>query len=172
MNTDAPAAPGLPGEFARRMNGTLVGMLHWDQLDALWQRLRARPQGWYLCQPGEAAPTGPLDAAQLHRFVTELDALLRREHRQAYCGIVYADRPDEPELIKIYDPANLGSACSCSATPIQPRWVLSRLAPERFGGQAAAPETRPRWWKRLFGADPAAATSATAAAATGPTKRS
>ena len=139
-----------PSEFARQMNGYLSGMLRWEQLDALWQRVLAAPQGWYVSQEGEAPPESPLQADALCHFVTELDALLRREHEHDYCGLAYADDPGQPALIKVFDPHNMGSFCGCSSVPIPPRWVLSRSRPERIGGEAPAPAARRHWWSRLF----------------------
>jgi len=138
--------------FSRQMDGYLRGMLYWEQLDALWLRVRAEPQGWYVSQLGEAVPSAPLEAQALSRFVDEIDALLRSEHRQNFCGVVYADVPELPTFIKIFDPRHMGSFCSCSSTPIPPRWVLSRSHPEPIQDDAPADGARRRWWSRLFGA--------------------
>jgi hypothetical protein len=132
------------------MNGKLSGMLRWEQLDALWLRVRAEPDGWYATQVGEAVPAAPLDANALHHFVGEVDALLRREHSASYCGIVYADLPEQPSFIKIYDPNHMGSFCGCSSTPIPPRWVLCRCQPERIDEPAPVPSGRRHWWNRLW----------------------
>jgi len=138
--------------FAQQLNGNFQGMLHWQQLDDLWVRVRAEPQGWYASLVGDAVPQSPMDADALNRFVDEVDALLRREHKQDFCGIVYTDNREQPGFIKIYDPHNLGSFCSCSSTPIPPRWVLSRIKPERIEDDAPLPSSRRSWWSRLFGA--------------------
>ena len=138
--------------FAQQLNGNFLGMLQWQQLDDLWRRVRAEPQGWYASQVGEAVPEAPMDAEALNRFVDEADALLRREHQQDFCGIVFADRREQPAFIKIYDPHNLGSFCSCSSAPVPPRWVLSRIQPERIEDDAPLPVSRRSWWQRLLGA--------------------
>ena len=78
-------------------------------------RVRERAgAGWYLYPIGEAPPTAPSDAAEVETFVTEIDKLLREEHDEDYCGIVYADEPRAPTFIKIYDPNNLGVSCGYS----------------------------------------------------------
>jgi hypothetical protein len=59
--------------------------------------------------------------------------LLREEHREAYCGIVYADDLENPRLIKIYDPNKLGSSCGSSKNPPGPGWIMSRLPPDGPG---------------------------------------
>lgn len=131
-------------------NGTLRGVLQWPQLDDLWARVRAQPAGWYVVQAGEVAPTAPLPASALTHFIDELDALLRAEHRHDYCGIVYADDRDAPTLIKVFDPAHLGSACGAAGAPTPPRWAISRLPPVPIvdHAPAPAPAVRRRWWQR------------------------
>lgn len=143
------AAPSVT--FSEQLNGHLYGVLRWPQLDDLWARVRAAPEGWYASLVGEAAPTSPLDTDALSRFVDEVDALLRREHKHDFCGIVYVDNREQPGFIKIFDPHNLGSSCSCSPTPIPPRWVLSRCKPERIEDHAPLPSSRKRWWQRVLG---------------------
>jgi hypothetical protein len=137
--------------FSQQLDGNFVGMLDWPQLDALWLRVRAEPQGWYASQSGEAVPTIPLSADGLNHFIDEVDALLRREHKKNFCGIVYADKRAQPGFIKIYDPHNMGSFCSCSSTPVQPLWVLSRIKPEPLEDTTLLPGARASWWRRLFG---------------------
>jgi len=141
----------MENEFTTRMNGAFQGILHWPQLDDLWARVRAEPEGWYASLAGEAPPEAPMSAEVLLNFVTEVDTLLRREHDYDYCGIVYADDPAQPGLIKIFDPHNLGSSCGCSGAKIPPRWLLSRMKPERIEDDAPLPGSRRRWWQALFG---------------------
>jgi hypothetical protein len=76
---------------------------------------------------------------------------LRAEHHESYCGIVYADDLENPRLIKIYDPNNLGSSCGSSKTPHPPGWIMSRLPPDEIIAIRAAPENRKRWWQGLLG---------------------
>ena len=141
----------MTDEFSTRLNGSFTGILRWPALDALWASVRGQPVGWYASLAGEAPPQAPLEPEALLRFIDELDALLHREHDHDYCGIVYADDPAQPTLIKVYDPHNLGSSCGCSGARIPPRWVLSRLPPAAIVDDAPLPGARRRWWQRLFG---------------------
>ncbi|MDD2880676.1 MAG: hypothetical protein PHQ58_09570 [Rhodoferax sp.] len=140
----------LPSSFSQQINGNFIGMLHWSQLDDLWLKVRTQPQGWYASQVGEAAPLQPMTTVALNQFIDEVDALLRHEHQHNYCGIVYADSPEQPAFIKIYDPHHLGSFCSHGGAVIQPRWVLSRVQPERFEEDVPLPGSRQSWWQRMF----------------------
>jgi len=144
--SEAPADPYLSA-----FRGSFTSALRWPQLDALWERVLANPEGWYVYAIGEAPPETPADAEQLQRFVAEIDVLLRREHDEDYCGIVYADEPSDPAMIKIYDPNNLGVVCGFSTNPPLPGWVLSRLPPVDLPAAQAPAAGRRRWWQRLFG---------------------
>ncbi|MBI5899584.1 MAG: hypothetical protein HZB40_10195 [Rhodocyclales bacterium] len=140
-------------EFRRLYTGRLWSVLGWDQLAALWRRIDPAA-GWYLLALGVDAPaaatSAPADAATVAAFIQRIDALLREEHRESYCGIVYTDDLANPSLIKIYDPNNLGSSCGSSKNPPGPGWVMSRLAPVGLGVENPAPAGRRRWWQALF----------------------
>ena len=135
--------------YLTAFRGGFTSTLRWPQLDALWQRMRAQPQGWYVYAVGETPPEAPADAQALLRFIDEIDALLRREHDEDYCGIVYADDLAAPAMVKIYDPNNLGVSCGYSDNPPLPGWVLSRIRPVDLEA-ARQPAGRRRWWQRLF----------------------
>jgi hypothetical protein len=139
-------------DYLAAFRGSFTSALRWPQLDALWERLRAAPEGWFVYAIGEPPPAKPASAADLLRFIDEIDRLLRTEHDEDYCGIVYADRPAEPAMVKIYDPNNLGVSCGYSDNPPLPGWVLSRIPPVDVEA-ARQPAGRRRWWERLFGVD-------------------
>jgi hypothetical protein len=141
-------------EFQRLYTGRLWSVMAWDQLTALWQRIDPAA-GWFLVAVGVSpVPTSgmlPAAAADVSAFIERIDALLRAEHHESYCGIVYADDIENPRLIKIYDPNNLGSSCGSSKTPHPPGWIMSRLPPDEIIATRAAPENRKRWWQGLLG---------------------
>ncbi|MGD8575764.1 MAG: hypothetical protein PVG13_01630, partial [Thiohalophilus sp.] len=122
----------------------------WPQLDTLWETLREQPKAWYIYAVGEMPPEKPVDAQQLNTFINEIDALLRQEHDEDYCGIVYVDKPSDPGFIKIYDPNNLGVSCGYSDNPPLPGWVLSLIPPVDLPAALPPPGNRRRWWQRLF----------------------
>jgi len=145
MNQDVSSATSYLAAF----RGSFTSTLRWPQLDALWERVRAAPEGWHVYAVGETPPAEPVTADELDRFIDGIDELLRREHDEDYCGIVYADNPSEPAMIKIYDPNNLGVSCGYSDKPPLPGWVLSRLRPVDLEA-ARQPAGRRGWWQRLF----------------------
>jgi len=137
--------------FSSLMNGKFYGVLQWVDLDVLWDKVRAAPQGWYAALTGHAPPEAAMSVDELVKFVSEIDALLRREHEHDYCGVVYVDDPANPQLIKIFDPHNMGTGCRVGGAPIPPQWVLSRVRPERLANEILLTGSHRRWWQKLFG---------------------
>lgn len=133
-----------------KFRGGFTSALRWHHLDALWERLRLEIEPWYVYAVGETPPKQPFDHGELLRFIDEIDALLRSDHDESYCGIVYADDLSQPSMIKIYDPNNLGVSCGFSLNPPLPGWVLSRLPPLELSSALQAPAVRRRWWQRFF----------------------
>ena len=136
--------------FITAFRGGFSGILRWPQLDALWETIRQQPEGWYVYAVGEPPPLATLKADDLVTFIDEIDQLLRREHDYDYCGIVYADNPQQPDFVKIFDPNNLGVSCGYSDNPPLPGWILSKIPPLDLPNALPAPGNRRRWWQRLF----------------------
>lgn len=137
--------------FRDSFKGTFYGILRWEQLDELWLRVKEDAGGgWYMYAVGEEPPVETVDADDVHRFVDEIDVLLRKEHGEDYCGIVYADDPASPGFVKIFDPNNLGVSCGYSDNPPLPGWILSKLPPIDLQAPMPQPGNRRRWWQRLF----------------------
>ena len=140
-------------DFITAFRGSFVGMLRWAQLEQLWEKLRHAGQAdWYIYAVGEPPPSVPASREQLLRFISETDALLRAEHQEDYCGIVYVNDPETPTFVKIFDPRNLGVVCGYSAQPPLPGWTLSKLRPVDLPAAMPPSRARRRWWQRLFGA--------------------
>jgi len=137
--------------YLAAFRGGFVGVLRWAQMTDLWERIAADAAGgWYIYAIGEAPPTEPSDRAAVNRFLGEVDGLLRRDHDEDYCGIVYADDLQQPAFVKIYDPNNLGVVCGSSDNPPLPGWTLSKLPPVDLPGAMQPVAARQRWWQRVF----------------------
>jgi len=146
-----PPDTNTESDFYSRYRGGFVGLLRWPQLDDFWQVLRSKQdQTWYIYAIGEALPEQPASQEQLYTFISEIDALLRKEHQEDYCGVVYVDDKTEPTFIKIYDPNNLGVVCGFSDNPPLPGWIISLLKPELLDENTFLPQSRKRWWRRIF----------------------
>lgn len=143
--------PASNDPFLRAFKGSFTSALRWHHLDSLWDLIRADAAGgWYLYAIGEPAPTQTASAEQVLTFVDEVDLLLREEHQEDYCGIVYADDLRQPGFIKIYDPNNLGVTCGYSDNPPLPGWIMCKLPPSLLSRDSLLPKSRQRWWQRLW----------------------
>ncbi|GAO36391.1 hypothetical protein SCT_1797 [Sulfuricella sp. T08] len=149
MQTSATQPDPAQNEFQRQMSGLLYSLLKWAQLSEFWTKVD-KDAGWYLYAVGEAVPIAPATPAQVEKFIVEMDALLRQDHRESYCGIVYADCLDKPSFIKIYDPNHLGVSCGSSKNAILPGWIMSLAPPTELHLKYALPANRQRWWQGLF----------------------
>ena len=139
-------------DYLAAFGGGFHGILRWPQLDGLWARLQARAgDGWYVYAVGEPPPDAPVSAQVFRRFISEMDALLRKDHDEDYCGVVYVDDPASPAFVKIYDPNHLGSSCGSSGLLVLPGWTLSLLPPVDLPRALPQTGSRRRWWQRLFG---------------------
>lgn len=142
---------GVEDPYYTAFRGTFTSLLSWKNLDDFWDVLRGRAHaGWYIYAIGEPAPTAISKSDEVVRFVTEIGALLRRDHREDYCAIVYTDSKTEPTFIKIFDPNNLGVSCGYSDNPPLPGWVMSLLPPRELKDNQTLAEGRRRWWQKLW----------------------
>ena len=140
-------------EFDRYYDGLLYSVMRWDQLTAFWAKIDVEAGG-YLYAVGQPLPGAPSPAAKVRQFTHELDALLRRDHHEDYCAIVYADDLEAPHFIKIYDPNHLGSSCGSSAmkSSVLPGWLMSRTPPRELETRSGVTGQRKRWWQAFLGA--------------------
>ena len=136
--------------FVEAFKGKFTNMLQWEQLASLWDKVRKSNKNWYIYAVGEQPPEETASQQQLETFLDEVTTLLKEEHQEDYCGIVYTDSKDNPGFIKIYDPNNLGAVCGFSDNPPLPGWILSELKPTDLQTALPQPGNRKRWWQRIF----------------------
>lgn len=138
-------------EFDRQYNGLLYSVMRWDQLTAFWQKVDAGA-GWYLYAVGHELPQTTSSADKVQQFMREVDELLRRDHHEDYCAIVYADDLEAPNFIKIYDPNHLGSSCGSSSmkSSVLPGWLMSKTPPRELEMHGVVTGQRKRWWQSFL----------------------
>lgn len=137
--------------FYTAFRGSFTSLMQWTQLENFWDVVRGRADaGWYVYCIGEPLPASPLTAAQVEKFLVEVHALLRRDHDEDYCGIVYTDSKTDPAFIKIFDPNNLGVSCGSSKNPPLPGWTMTLMPPAPLESRRPLPEGRRRWWQGLW----------------------
>lgn len=137
--------------FYNAFRGNFSSLLSWQQLDEFWEIVRRKADaGWYIYAVGTPVPAHAAATEDVLKFIREVDALLHNEHYEDYCGIVYADSKQDPALIKIFDPNNLGSSCGSGKNPALPGWVLSLIPPQPLESRRPLPANRLRWWNGLW----------------------
>lgn len=137
--------------YVEKFRGRFTSLMRWHDLDKFWETLKSQADdSWYIYAVGEDAPDNTSPKQQLLTFIDEVDALLRKEHEEDYCAIVYADDHDEPTFIKIFDPNNLGVSCGFSENPPLPGWVLSKMKPINLETALRPPKNRQHWWQKIF----------------------
>jgi len=136
--------------FKQEMRGYFTGILQWSDLDNLWIKVIERSeQEWYLFTVNDSAPLHASSELNLKKHIDWLDIELRETHKERYCGIVYVDNITKPSFIKIYDPKNLGTSCSCSAEQPLPKWILSIARPVNLVERSNDISKGIHWWNRL-----------------------
>jgi len=137
--------------YLSAFKGNFTSTMRWHDLDAFWLTLKSHADDhWYIYAVGEEPPEAPVDQQYFLNFIDKVDELLRKEHDEDYCGIVYIDNKESPEFIKIFDPNNLGVSCGFSEKPPLPGWILSRIQPVELETALYPPKNRQRWWQQLF----------------------
>ncbi len=136
--------------FTDLLNGTLYGVMRWDQWDILCEKIRSENE-CYLYAIGQDVPDAPVVGAALSYALDEISALLKRDHEADYLGIVYVDDFSSPALVKIYDPNNLGASCGSGGHETPPGWILSLHQPSLIASDIPVPNNRRRWWQKLLG---------------------
>jgi len=137
--------------YVEAFRGRFTSVLRWEQLNGFWNALRNQiDDQWYIYAVGEEPPAEVCSNEQMTRFINEIDTLLRKEHDEDYCAIVYADDLQAPQFVKIFDPNNLGVSCGFSENPPLPGWVLSKMKPINLEIALQPANNRRRWWQKIF----------------------
>lgn len=139
----AVAAQDDEAAFRANYSGSFAGLLAWDDVDRVFNAVRARPEGWWIYDTRTDLPNAPVDAELLAERIDEIEQFLRRYHKADYCGFVYVDDKVSPRFIKVFDPRN---ASSCSLGSPIPAFTVSLMRPVAlpFGEATANSKRGPR----------------------------
>ena len=141
--------------FNTIFHGKMYGILTKGQLEKQWRYLRDNHHDWYVWTCEEDVPDTTMAGDDFLAFVDEAERfVLARDTARVY-GFMYTNRPESPELVKVFDPKRMGSACGCSGEPVLPKWTISRMPPALSADPAEKkPQDRNKgkWW--AFGAHP------------------
>ena len=136
-------------DFLKAYNGRMSGVLKWSQLDSIWRGLNT-DNAWYLYEIGRPVPSKTIDGKTLKKAIREIDRFLHQEHEVNYCGVVYADKLESPNFLKIYHPKKMGASCGSSGSTVLPKWTLSKLPPIDLLEWSLEKDQKPAWWKHML----------------------
>ena len=138
--------------FYKAFRGSFIGILRWPQFDELWDVLKSKADDeWYIYATAESPPDKTASKTQYLEFLSQSESLLKQEHQEDYCGVVYVDDKTNPTFVKIFDPNNLGVSCGYSDNPPLPGWIISRMPPSDLKNTMLQTASRKRWWQKIFG---------------------
>lgn len=121
--------------YEEALNGRFSGILTWADFDALWARLRAAPEGWFVYRPDGGVPAQPANPVELEQALADTEKMFTHARSRSWCGAVYVDDPAAPGFVKVFDPGAM-AACGGGGTP--PQLILCRMKPERSPAPRAA----------------------------------
>lgn len=115
--------------YLDQFQGRFIGIMQWDDCNALLQKLIDQPDGWYFYNTLNSAPNRIIDANVFTENINRIKEILTNEHQERYCGIVYTNDLESPSFVKIFHPKNIGKSCGSSEQPPIPQWLLSKTKP-------------------------------------------
>lgn len=111
------------------MNEKPLSLLQWAHWESAPDTQRTRNDGGWYVYLGEEVPVEPFAPQQFEKFLHEFAGLLRRDHDEAYLGIIYVGDLADPTMIKVCDLNNLGTSCGSSGRRVSSSWTLGRTPP-------------------------------------------
>jgi hypothetical protein len=111
------------------LQGKFFGIMDWEKCHNFFDFLMDSPNAWYIYDLDLTPPNKSLSASEFCQQITIIKQIIDNLHEERYCGIVYTDDLEIPELIKIFHPHNLGKTCGSSENPPLPRWIISKIKP-------------------------------------------
>ncbi len=117
-------------DYLTQFQGRFIGIMKWQDCDALLEKLSKNPaKDWYFYDTNSSAPQATIKADELTKALVSIHDIIKNQHQERYCGIVYVDDLESPSFVKIFHPNNLGKSCGSSENPPIPQWLLSKTKP-------------------------------------------
>ncbi len=134
--------------FTQLFRGTLRGLRTEEEYEAL---AKSSVGTWFASKFGDG-DVKKIDGSEVCRMLLESkDMVKKRNMLNITFPYTYVANPEEPQMIKIYDPLQCGSGCSTSSP--DPWWVFSRVEPaeEELRDLMTPKEEKSGIVSRLFG---------------------
>jgi len=118
--------------FIERFNGRFNGIMNLEECFEFFNNLKSNPCDWYLYDTDKSPSVETLSKESFIQSIEEIKNIIKTDHSESYCGLVYVDDLNNPEFFKIFHPKNMGKTCGGSDNPPLPRWVFSKTLPENL----------------------------------------
>ncbi|CAB5502790.1 hypothetical protein [Bathymodiolus thermophilus thioautotrophic gill symbiont] len=116
-------------DYLAQFQGRFIGIMQWDDCRALFDKLSSNPNDWYVYDTSKVAPKTVTNTNDFLDTINNIKKIIKSEHQERYCGIVYTNNLDNPDFVKIFHPNNLGKSCGSNENPPIPQWLLSKIKP-------------------------------------------
>ncbi|CAB9543292.1 hypothetical protein [uncultured Gammaproteobacteria bacterium] len=116
-------------DYLAQFQDRFIGIMQWEDCHALFEKLSNNPNDWYLYNTSKVVPKTVVNANDFLNAINNIKKVIKSEHQERYCGIVYTNDLNNPDFVKIFHPNNLGKSCGSSENPPIPQWLLSKIKP-------------------------------------------
>lgn len=134
--------------FIDKFHKRYIGIMQWDDFEGFWQGLKNQTQDWFLYDTNTPPPRKISE--NIKQTLDNIHKIIKEEHQERYCGLIFTDDLKTPTLVKIFHPNNLGKSCGSSEYPALPRWILSKIPPIDIIKEFGTPPEPKNLLKRIF----------------------
>ena len=131
--------------YLEKFQGRFHGILKWDDFENFWQILKNQSDDWFFY---DLNLNPPKSTQKISIPLDEIYKIIKEQHKERYCGIVYSDDLKRHLMIKVFHPKNLGKSCGSSENPPLPRWIISKIKPENL--DFLKPKINKSWLDTIF----------------------
>jgi hypothetical protein len=112
-------------DYLAQFQDRFIGIMQWEDCHALFEKLSNNSNDWYLYNTSKVVPKTVVNANDFLNAINNIKKVIKSEHQERYCGIVYTNDLNNPDFVKIFHPNNLGKSCGSSEIPIV--WIVAKF---------------------------------------------
>ncbi|SFV51862.1 hypothetical protein MNB_SUP05-5-844 [hydrothermal vent metagenome] len=131
--------------YLKQFQGRFIGIMKWEDFETFWKLLKNQSNDWFFYDLTTKVPTQKIN---IHNDLNKIHNIIKELHQERYCGIVYSDDLQQPTMVKIFHPKNLGKSCGSSKNPPLPQWVISKIKPIDLS--YLLPKEKTNWLSKFF----------------------
>ena len=90
------------GNFIERFNGRFNGIMNLEECYEFFNSLKSNPCDWYFYDTDESPSLETLSKESFIQTIEEIKNIIKTDHSESYCGLVYVDDLSNPQFFKIF----------------------------------------------------------------------